>query len=193
MRTGIRNLLKGDGSVSWLQALPAAPPVDRRELVVVAARGKRVIHLGFTDEHLTESKEREGRWLHAALSSVATELVGLDLDQSGVEEAKRQGYEAYVVDLQDVAAVASLALEPAQLVVAGEIIEHLQSPGQFLQAVKPLLADDGRLIVTTPNAYRTLNFLAPLLGGELIHPDHSCWAAQHSHATHSWPARRIRG
>ena len=36
------------------------------------------------------------------------------------------------------------------------------------------------LVLTTPNAYRLLNFLAPLSGSELVHPDHTAW---HSPAT----------
>jgi SAM-dependent methyltransferase len=160
------------GDVGWLQPLPTGAPVDRRDLIVAAARGKRVIHLGFTDERQQEAKQADERWLHAALAAVASHLVGLDVDAAGVELARAQGYESHIVDLQDAAAVAALSLEPADLVVAGEIIEHVDAPGPFLRAVRPLLTPGGRLLVTTPNAYRTAGVLAPLLGGELIHPDH---------------------
>lgn len=172
MLDAVRRLLNSDPSINWLQPLPKEPPVDRRELLVDLSRGRRVIHLGFTDEHQTEAKVQQGRWLHAALADVASELVGLDVDEPGVERAKAAGYEAYVVDVHDRAALDALALEPADVVVAGEIIEHLESPGQFLRAVAPLLRPDGVLVVTTPNAYRLAGFLAPVLGEELIHPDH---------------------
>lgn len=168
----MRKLLGGDPTIAWLQPLPTEPPVNRREMLLALSRGRRVIHLGFTDEHQTEAKIRDGRWLHAALAEVSTQLVGLDLDVSGVEQARSQGYDAYVVDVQDHVAVAALSLAPADLVIAGEIIEHVESPGLFLRAIKPLLKADGRVVVTTPNAYRLAGFLAPLLGQELIHPDH---------------------
>lgn len=172
MLRALRKLLGGTDSVSWLQPLPVEAPVDRRELILGLCAGRRVIHLGFTDERQTETKLQEGRWLHAALADVSAELVGLDLDAAGVEQAKAAGYEAYLVDVQDHLALAALGLEPADVVVAGEIIEHLESPGPFLRAVAPLLKPDGRLVVTTPNAYRVPGFLAPVLGQELIHPDH---------------------
>jgi SAM-dependent methyltransferase len=172
MLGSVRQLLNGDPSISWLQPLPKEPPVDRRETLLALAKGRRVIHLGFTDERQTETKLRDGRWLHAALANVSSELVGLDLDVPGVEQAVSQGYEAYLVDVQDRGAVDQLALPPADLVIGGEIIEHVESPGLFLRAVKPLLKDDGLLVITTPNAYRVAGFLAPLLGEELIHPDH---------------------
>jgi SAM-dependent methyltransferase len=37
-------------------------------------------------------------------------------------------------------------------VVAGEVIEHLKSPIDFVRLCKGLLKDEGRLILTTPNA-----------------------------------------
>jgi SAM-dependent methyltransferase len=73
--------------------------------------------------------------------------------------------------------VRSLGLEPADVVVAGEILEHLDAPGPFLRAMRLLAKPDGRLVVTTPNAYRLLNFLAPLSGRELVHPDHTLWSS----------------
>jgi SAM-dependent methyltransferase len=172
MLGALRRLLDGDDEVAWLQPLPGDAPVDRTDLILELARGGRVIHLGFTDERQTEAKLRSGRWLHARLAEVSDELVGLDVDDAGVAQAQDAGYEAHVVDVQDRAALEQLALEPADLVVAGEIVEHLESPGAFLRAVSVLLKPDGRLVVTTPNAYRLPGFLAPVLGQELIHPDH---------------------
>jgi SAM-dependent methyltransferase len=168
----IRRVLRGDSGVDWLQPLPKTAPVDRRAFIVELCRGKRVIHLGFTDERLTRAKQSKGRWLHAALADSASELVGLDVDADGIEEAVRGGYDAHVVDLQDAAAVAALGLAPGDVLVAGEIIEHLDAPGPFLRAIRPLVRTDGVLIVTTPNAYRMSSFLAPALGAELNHPDH---------------------
>jgi SAM-dependent methyltransferase len=168
----IRQLVGGTDGVEWLQPLPSEPPVDRRELIVGLCAQRRVIHLGFTDERQTDAKQRAGRWLHASLADVADELVGLDVDAAGVEQAVAAGYEAHVVDVQDEPALAALALAPADVVVAGEIIEHVEAPGTFLRAVAPLVKPGGRLVVTTPNAYRLPGFLAPVLGRELIHPDH---------------------
>lgn len=172
MLRAVRRLLGGTESVGWLQPLPGEAPVDRRELIIGLCAGRRVIHLGFTDERQTETKLEEGRWLHSALAEVSAELVGLDVDAAGVERARASGYEVYLVDVQDRQALVALGIEAADVVVAGEIIEHLESPGPFLRAVAPLVKPDGRLVVTTPNAYRLPGFLAPLLGQELIHPDH---------------------
>ena len=167
---------------TWRHRLPRRGPVDRHEVLVEAARGRRVIHVGFADE-LLERKLVEGVWLHARLAQVATSIVGLDASERGVAWAREHGYAAEVVDAQSPEAVAALGLEPVEVVIAGEIIEHLDAPGPFLRALLCLVEPDGRLVLTTPNAYRLLNFVAPLSGSELVHPDHTAWHSPRTLAT----------
>lgn len=133
-----------------------------------------MLHLGFVDER-AEQKLAEGVWLHARLADVSRNLVGVDSSVEGVEWARRLGYEAYVVDIQSRESVEAAGLKPAEVVVAGELIEHLDAPGPFLRALRPLLAEDGLLVLTTPNAYRLVSFLAPITGSELVHADHTAW------------------
>ena len=61
---------------------------------------------------------------------------------------------------------------PADLVVAGEVIEHLDDPGSFLDGLHALVAPGGLLVVTTPNASGLVNAAALLGNLEVNHPDH---------------------
>jgi SAM-dependent methyltransferase len=191
----------------WRQRLPRKGPCDRVELLLDFCAGRRVVHVGFVDERRVEAKLEDGKWLHSRLAAVAESIVGLDLSAEGVAWAKAQGFEAHAVDAQSPDDIAALGLDPADVVVAGEIIEHLDAPGPFLRAMRSLLKPDGLLVVTTPNAYRVLNFLAPASGSELIHPDHTAWHSPHTLrnllARNGWevegiayyqnPAPRLRG
>jgi SAM-dependent methyltransferase len=158
----------------WRHPLPRRKPVDRLDALVDAARGRRVVHVGFVDE-LLERKRAEGVWLHERLAGVASSLVGLDSSEEGIARARELGHEAHAVDAQSPEAVAALGLAPADVVIAGEIVEHLDAPGPFLRAMRELVGPDGLLVVTTPNAYRLLNVFTPLTGAELVHPDHTAW------------------
>jgi SAM-dependent methyltransferase len=162
----------GTDQTSMVHHLPVAPLVDRIDHVRGIAAGQRVIHLGFVDSGFRAMQERAGVWLHAQLAEVATSLVGLDLDAEGVASANGDGYAAHAVDCCDPAAVAALGLEPAPVVIAGELVEHLDAPGGFFEAVHPLVAPGGQLVVTTPNAYGLLNVAASLGRREVNHPDH---------------------
>ena len=152
-------------------------------MLVEFARGKRVVHVGFVDEHRLATKLGQGTWLHARLAESASSLVGLDVDEEGVRWATEHGFEAHAVDAQSLEAVAALGLEPADVVIAGEVVEHLDAPGPFFRSLRQLVRSDGLLVVTTPNAYRLLNFLAPVGGVELVHPDHTAWHSPHTLAT----------
>ena len=144
-------------------------------MLLELCRDRYVVHVGFVDERLLERRMVEGGWLHERIAGVSSRLVGLDIAEDGVSWARGKGYEAYAVDVQSPEAVEALGLEPADVVLAGEVIEHLDAPGPFLRAMLPLARPDGLLVVTTPNAYRVLNFVVPASGAELIHQDHTAW------------------
>jgi hypothetical protein len=152
--------------------LPPASVVDRIPYVVGWCEQRRVVHVGFADAGYRDIHRQDGEWLHTHLAGVARELVGIDLDAEGVEAACREGFEAHAADCCDPAALRALGLAPAEVVVAGEIIEHLDDPGAFLDAMQVLCGPDGRLVLTTPNAYGWVNPIAALARIEVNHPDH---------------------
>jgi hypothetical protein len=161
-----------DEQAAMVHRLPKAPLVERIDHVLSRCAGRRVVHVGFADAGFREMQQRRGEWLHERLASAARELVGLDIDDEGVAAARAAGFEAHAVDCCDATAVASLGIAPAEVVLAGEIIEHLDAPGAFLEAMRPLVAPGGTLLLTTPNASGFLNSAAALARREVNHPDH---------------------
>jgi len=162
----------GAAQLEMVHRLPKAQYVQRIAHLAALAQGKRVIHVGFVDAGYQEMNEKAGTWLHAHLAEAASSLVGVDLDEPGVVLAQQAGYEAHVADCRDPEALTTLDLEPADLVIAGEVIEHLDDPGAFLQGLHPLVRPTGRLVITTPNASGLLNSAAAVVGAEINHPDH---------------------
>lgn len=170
--------------------LPRARLVDRTEELRRLVSGRTVVDLGFVDEGQITSKRARKTWLHEAIRAEARAVVGIDADADGVEEARRLGFDARVADVEDPASLAALRLEGAEVVVAGELIEHLDQPGAFLEAVKLLVADDGVLVLTTPNGHALTNVLGGIAGRELVNPDHVTWFSWRTLVTllgrHGW-------
>lgn len=54
------------------------------------------------------------------------------------------------------------------IVIATEVIEHLESPARFLRQVHQLLEEDGILLISTPNVSGWIGRLKFLLQGELL-------------------------
>lgn len=176
--------------------LPRARLVDRADYLVETVRGRRAAHVGFVDSGCWEYHDRFDSWLHAHLDAVASSMVGLDLDVEGVRRAGELGFAAHAVDARDPAAVRALGLDPVEVVVAGEVIEHLDDSGSFLEGLHALVRPGGRLVVTTPNASGLLNAGAAALAGyEVNHPDHvtlySCFTLTNLLSRHGWQVDEV--
>jgi SAM-dependent methyltransferase len=161
-----------EAQLQMVHALPKARYVSRIDYLAERAEGHRVIHVGFVDAGFQEMQEATGTWLHQHLADRARELVGIDIDEAGVAAATAAGLEAYVADCRDPDAVAALGIVPADVVIAGEIIEHLDDPGSFLSLLHDLVRPGGELVLTTPNASGLVNGFAAMAGAEVNHPDH---------------------
>lgn len=137
------------------------PRIDRLKPLV---KNRSVLDLGCT------SALGRTDWIHAAIRKEARRTVGLDLDLDGVERARALGYDVRLGDAE------SLALdERFEVVHAGELIEHLDNPRDFLRSVRRHLTCDGLLVLTTPNPFAFTNFLYRIGGHPRINGDHVCW------------------
>lgn len=171
--------------------MPRTRAVERVEYLVELARGRSVIHVGFAGgSEGPDAQGERGPWLHGELARVASRIVGIDLSADGVERAHAAGFEGHVADCGDPDAVRGLGLDPAEIVIAGEVIEHVETPGAFLDGVRALCRDDGRLAITTPNAASMLNPLAAIARRELVNPTHvaiySWYTLGYLLARHGW-------
>jgi 2-polyprenyl-3-methyl-5-hydroxy-6-metoxy-1,4-benzoquinol methylase len=153
--------------------------VDRRTYILDACRDRRVLHLGCVDHPFLHERLASGDLLHAAIDACAAELWGIDLDRTGLETLRAAGftnlYEADIERLESVAITGRF-----DVIVAGEIIEHLTSPGAFLRQVPRLLAPGGRLLVTVPSAQSIRLAANALRRVEVVHPDHKAYFSPHT-------------
>jgi SAM-dependent methyltransferase len=96
--------------------------------------------------------------------------VGVDVDREALSEAAKLGIETHWADAEQ-----PLPFEDAsfEVVVAGEIVEHLRDPDLFAREVQRVLRPGGRFVGSVPNFFRVRNRLAMLLGRPLDHdPTH---------------------
>jgi predicted TPR repeat methyltransferase len=63
------------------------------------------------------------------------------------------------------------------LIIAGDVIEHLANQGSFLAGCREALTADGTLLVTTVNAYGITRFAKALLNHEAVHPEHTAYSS----------------
>lgn len=150
--------------------------VQRVDFIKEMCAGKKVLHLGCTNSPFTEVSIKNKMLLHHDLKNVAEELYGFDYDAEGLEIFKREGEEnIFWADLEN---LADVALDKTfDVIIAGEMIEHLSNPGLFLRGIKRFMNDQTKLIITTINAYSGMRIVTYGLRGkgganEPVHPDH---------------------
>lgn len=160
-----------------LERLRLARPVDRIGYVAAACRGRAVLDLGALDETAHGVKRGRGTWLHEAIAAVAHKVIGLDssdqVPATGLATAQnaeiRRGNVMALGDWLE-----THAFTP-EVVVAGELIEHLPHPLAFLQSLTGIGRLRGAtLILTTPNATALHNVGIALASRESTHHDHLC-------------------
>jgi 2-polyprenyl-3-methyl-5-hydroxy-6-metoxy-1,4-benzoquinol methylase len=149
--------------------------MQRFDYVTNACRGKRVLHLGCADHPITERKLAMGALLHSALDRVAGTLYGMDVNSEAIGVLRRTGYQnLFVGDAEHLTEIIPAQDIHFDVIVAGELLEHLSNPGRFLDAVKAIMDPDSQLIITTVNAFCLFRFIYYVvhLGVERIHADH---------------------
>jgi 2-polyprenyl-3-methyl-5-hydroxy-6-metoxy-1,4-benzoquinol methylase len=118
----------------------------------LVGKGKRVVDIGCRDGTLTS-------WFAAGNT-----VTGLDIDARALEMCKeRLSIETRLANVND-----GIPLESgsAEVVVAGEILEHLLQPEAVVREVCRVLRPGGLFVGSVPNAFRLKNRLLFLLGRE---------------------------
>ena len=164
----------GNGEEMVYRRLERSAPVDKHAFLAELCRGKKVLDLGCADYPMTRRRLERGELLFARLAESAAELTGVDLDERGVRALREAGFDNVMVG--DVEKLGELGLEGGyQVIVAGELLEHLSCPGRFLEQVTALMAPESLLVITVPNAFALKRFLRVLTGCELVNKDHVCY------------------
>lgn len=158
--------------------------VQRVDFIKAECDTRKVLHLGCANYPYTQDSIDKEMLLHFELGRIASELYGFDFDQAGLDILEKAGTKnLYRADLER---LHELDLdETFDVIIAGEMIEHLYNPGLFLTGIRRFMNSETRLVVTTINAYCGLRFLQYGLRGkrgkqEPVHPDH---VAYYSYST----------
>ena len=104
------------------------------------ARGKRVLDAGCGAGYGS-----------AALAEIAERVTGIDVAQEAVDHARAHYAHANLAFEQASCTKLPYADGAFDLVVAFEVIEHLEEWREFLQEARRVLAPSGQFIVSTPN------------------------------------------
>ena len=144
-------------------------PQYRIDLMKSVCIGKSVLDIGCLDETAFELKKRSGFWLHEELAVVSRSIVGLDnsiILKSGPIDT---GFSH--IQYQDIYQLKQSDFSDTEVIVMGELIEHLTDPSSVLLHIVSEFPQCS-IVISTPNATGITNVLGAMLSRESNHPDH---------------------
>lgn len=126
-----------------------------------------VLDVGFFGQ---AKKSNDTNWPHRIIKQCACEVYGVDIIPYDPERPDEQSHyfiqsaESFDIPIR------------FDAIVALDLIEHLPNPGLFLDTCKKHLKPEGRLILTTPNAFNMYAMVEKMTHDEpRVNSDHTCY------------------
>lgn len=145
-------------------------PQSRLEIIREFCQGKIVLDIGCV-HHDVENADKDA-WLHKVVVDVAADALGVDYLEEEVATLAQRGYKMVAGDVNK-----PLAIDRQfEVIVVGNLIEHLSNFEGLLDNLRRLLRPDGVVLISTANPFfREQYFYSALKNDIIVNPEHTCW------------------
>jgi len=154
----------------FAEEILSSPVVDKEAFILDMCRGKDVLDMGCVCHD--ESFYSRDDWQHGRIKGVARKLLGVDYLESDVKKLQKKGFDVLCADV-----TREICIEKTfDVIVAGDLIEHLVNFEGFFENLSRLLNEGGKVILSTPNPFYAGEFhYVGFKRAYLINPEHTCW------------------
>lgn len=118
---------------------PSAENNPHAYALSMVGSGQRVLEVGCSVGHVTEH-----------LVAAGNTVVGIELDAEAAEAARRFAAEVHVADIGRTP-VGTLVPHGFEVVLLGDVLEHLPDPSATLRELVALLTPAGRVVISVPH------------------------------------------
>lgn len=136
----------------YMHAIPRATVVDRVGFILERCKDKIVLNLGCASHHD----------IHTSIKMLSKVAVGVDK----VEPAD------IIIDFDRMYALEPFITPKPEIIICGELLEHLSNPGKFLDSLRPFSVP---VIITVPNAFSNAATHWAVKNIENVNDDHIAW------------------
>lgn len=149
---------------------------DIFDFIMRQAKGKSVLNVGAAGGVQSYLPNNRAVWLHHQLGCVAKDLIGVDIDEEGIAYASQHGVEIANHNCETMELNRKL-----ETIVLSDVIEHLNAPVTAINNLMHHLADEGCLLITTPNPTAFNTLLRAMAGRAInVYYDHvTCFMPEH--------------
>ncbi len=139
---------------------------NKDELVKYFCKDKEVLDIGCVGQDIDYSNPN---WIYNQVKEVASSIVGVDINRDGIKQINDMGYEVY--HYEDMKRGKKF-----DILLMLDVIEHVNNPVEFLNDYQEFLKEDGKIIITTPNSNRAINFVNIFFRNDYsLNYEHTFW------------------
>ena len=145
-------------------------PQSRFDIITEFCRDKEVLDIGCVQHDLTNVDL--DAWLHNHIVKISSYTLGVDYLEEAVDDLEKRGYNIVHGDVNK-----PLSIDRQfDVIVVGNLIEHLSNFEGLLNNINQLLKPDGVVLISTANPfYIEQYFFAAFNNDIIINPEHTCW------------------
>lgn len=145
-------------------------PQSRKEIVQEFCSGKVVLDVGCV-QHDIENADTD-TWLHKQVVEIAADTLGVDYLGDAVASLAQRGYKVVQGDVNE-----PLKIDRSfDVIVVGNLIEHLSNFEGLMKNLNRLLKPDGVILISTANPfYHEQYFFSAFKNDIIVNPEHTCW------------------
>lgn len=144
-----------------------AKRIEKDGFLIKICTGKSVLDVGCIGQDRDYSFSN---WLHNKIRVVANSIDGVDILVDEVNKLNKAGYAMFSVEELQV------LNKKYEIVLISDVIEHVNDPVSFVSFYSQFLTHGGKLIVSTPNSNRSINFVNILFNNNYsVNPEHVFW------------------
>jgi len=138
----------------------------KNKLILDHCRDKKVLDVGCVGQDIDYDNPE---WIHSKVKAVSDSLMGVDINQEGILNLNKLGYKTLHFNNLD-------SFNKFDIILMLDVIEHVDNPISFIKDYEPFLNENGKIIVTTPNSNRAINFINILFKNEYsLNYEHTVW------------------
>jgi SAM-dependent methyltransferase len=120
---------------------------------------KKILDIGCTD---MPKIDLNNGFLHKKICDNANKkvkILGVDYNKNKIKKMKLKGYNCIHANILN-----KFTKQKFDLIIAGEIIEHIPDQNRFILSLKNLLSKNGKILITTPNPNGVMSVMGYWLG-----------------------------
>jgi len=112
---------------------------------------------------------KDPEWIHSKVKNISKSLMGVDINEEGIVELNNMGYNVMHYNKLRVD-------NKFDTILMLDVIEHVDNPVKFIKDYEPFLKENGKIVVTTPNSNRAINFISVFFKNDYaLNYEHTVW------------------